>query len=427
MTATKIKKSSKIEESYVFKTFLELTDHLYPHGRTGTDESRVKDFNKRAKKLYGMLPADIKRDDYGNLYKVIGDGSTSVMFTAHLDTATDADGKVKHKIEGDFIKTDGKTLLGADDKTGMAIMMYMMENKVPGLYYFFLGEEVGCLGSKWLGKELEKDKGHETNPLYKNIKKVISLDRKAYTSVISFQASTRTASDEFCDELSKQLNLQHKDFKYATDDTGMNTDSARIAHLFPECTNLSVGYFDQHQKKEKQDYKFMYNLAEACIKIDWEALPVKRDHTKKESKYANRSNNYSSNNYNRSNSAYNSAYNTNSRSSSSNKPASRNSYSFTGKDKANVFETEFWYDDKFEYLCEFNYSDGEVINVDLAQERVDFELKLIRDVFNYLEIPFTKLEWDGVELEIESTIEDSEMTREDLYEFVPELDYQNQD
>jgi hypothetical protein len=24
----------------------------------------------------------------------------------------------------------------------------MIENKIPGLYYFFLGEEVGCVGSR---------------------------------------------------------------------------------------------------------------------------------------------------------------------------------------------------------------------------------------------------------------------------------------
>ena len=40
-----------------------------------------------------------------------------------------------------------KTILGADDKAGMVILLYMIEKKIPGLYYFFIGEEVGCIGS----------------------------------------------------------------------------------------------------------------------------------------------------------------------------------------------------------------------------------------------------------------------------------------
>lgn len=399
------------------KTFLELTDHLYPHGSTGTDEVRARDFEKRATKLFDILPNDLEKDEYGNLYKMIGDGSTSVMFTSHLDTATQADGKVTHVrvVENgdDIVKTDGTTILGADDKAGTVIMMYMMEKNVPGLYYFFLGEEVGCLGSKWLAKRLEDDKWIDRD-LYKNINKVISFDRKDYHSVISFQ-NTRTASDKFCDELAKRLNEQDESFKFKTDPTGMYTDSARVSHLYAECTNLSVGYFDQHTKRERQNLDFLVKMSEASVKLDWETLPVSRN-----PKIDNERRPYSYNNSYSGNSSYKpkttSTYSANSSNSYSQRTSTKNP-------KENTYKTDFWFDDKYEHLMEFNYTNGKLINVDICQERLDFEIRLIKEVFDCLDIPYKKLDWDGVELEVETDFNNSEMSRQDLYEFVPELKY----
>ena len=109
------------------ETFLSLTTKTYPHG-TESD-------------LFHLLPQDLEIDDFGNLYKQIGD-KPSTMFACHLDTATSARTNVNHVFEGDIIKTDGTSILGADDKAGVTILMYMMENNIPGLYYFFLGEEL---------------------------------------------------------------------------------------------------------------------------------------------------------------------------------------------------------------------------------------------------------------------------------------------
>jgi len=407
-----------MSELNIKKTFLELTDHLYPHGSKGTDSERVKDFEKRATKIVDILPSDLQKDEYGNLFKVVGDGSTTVMFTSHLDTATQADGPVKHVEDGEFIKTDETTILGADDKAGTVIMMYMMEKEVPGLYYFFLGEEVGCLGSKWLAKRLEDDKWIEKD-LYKNINKVISFDRKGYKSVISYQ-NTRSASDKFCDELAKRLNKLDDSFEYETDPTGMYTDSARVSHLYPECTNLSVGYFGHHTKREKQNMDFLIKLAKASVKLDWETLPVERnpktDNERKPYKRTNY-NNYGSGN----------SYNGSSYGGSSNTTTRRSSGTTTYRGKpihlGNVFETNFWHDDKYEHLMEFNFQDGKLINVDICQERVDFEIRLIKEAFDYMDIPYKTLDWDGVKLEVETDFNNTDMEREQLYEFVPELKY----
>src|ERR1019366_3265993 len=112
--------------------FLELTQRTYPHG-TERD-------------IFHLLePFDLQEDEFGNLFIKIGE--SDVLFTSHLDTATSASTSIKHVFEENIIKTDGFSILGADDKAGVTVMLYMIENQIPGLYYFFLGEEVGCIGS----------------------------------------------------------------------------------------------------------------------------------------------------------------------------------------------------------------------------------------------------------------------------------------
>jgi hypothetical protein len=44
--------------------------------------------------------------------------------------------------------------------------------------------------------------------------------------------------------------------------------------IIPECTNLSVGYFNEHSTRESTNIKFLVSLAKTACKIDWETLPV---------------------------------------------------------------------------------------------------------------------------------------------------------
>ena len=64
---------------------------------------------------------------------------------------------------------------------------------------------------------------------------------------------------------------------YIKDPTGSFTDSYSFFDSVPECINLSVGYYNQHSKQESQDITFLEDLIDACIAMDWEALPVERD------------------------------------------------------------------------------------------------------------------------------------------------------
>ena len=214
--------------------------------------------------LSHILPSDIKKDKHGNYFYEIGDSRT--IFASHIDTVSKEYKDVTRKIEGNIVKTDGKSTLGADDKAGMTIMLYMIENKVPGLYYFFIGEEVGCIGSGLVAKH-EDIKG--------NYDRVISFDRRGTDSIITFQSSGRCCSDKFADKLALELNKHN--LSYEKDTGGVYTDSAEFVHLVPECTNISVGYYKEHTKDEHQDISHLESLAIACAKVDWESLPVERD------------------------------------------------------------------------------------------------------------------------------------------------------
>ena len=207
----------------------------------------------------------MQKDEWGNYFYKVGESRS--IFAAHLDTVSKDYVNVTHVFDGNLIKTDGKTTLGADDKAGITILLWMIQNNVPGLYYFFIGEEVGCIGSGNAAK-FGFFKG--------NYDRIISFDRRDVGSIITYQSSSRCCSDDFADALCRELNQTRK-MSYKKDTGGVYTDSAEFTHLIPECTNVSVGYYKEHTTNESQDICHLTNLAEACVKVDWEKLPTKRN------------------------------------------------------------------------------------------------------------------------------------------------------
>lgn len=241
---------------YIKSTFLELTSMTYPYG---TEDDLVFDMTKK-----GILP-NLEKDQWGNYFIKIGDSRT--MFTSHLDTACRSQVKVNHIIsKQQIVKTDGKSILGADDKAGVTILLFLIQNKVPGLYYFFIGEEVGCVGSS-AASVYGQFKG-----LYD---RVISFDRRGTNSIITHQSGYRCCSDEFAKSLSSQLNLM-SNLYYKPDNTGVYTDSAEFVDVVSECTNISVGYYAEHTHSETQDLYHLNKLSLACLDVEWEKLPTSR-------------------------------------------------------------------------------------------------------------------------------------------------------
>ncbi|ANY71892.1 hypothetical protein BBD41_04435 [Paenibacillus ihbetae] len=90
-----------------------------------------------------------------------------VLFTCHMDTVTPGRGIKPALGEDGWIRSDGTTILGADDKAGIAALLeairVIQENKVPhGQIQFVItvGEESGLVGARALDpKYLEAEMG----------------------------------------------------------------------------------------------------------------------------------------------------------------------------------------------------------------------------------------------------------------------------
>jgi tripeptide aminopeptidase len=84
----------------------------------------------------------------------------TIYFTSHMDTVAPGK-KVKPSILGDYIVTDGTTILGSDDKAGIAAILegirLLREEKIPHgnlQFVFTVGEESGLVGARHLDKSL---------------------------------------------------------------------------------------------------------------------------------------------------------------------------------------------------------------------------------------------------------------------------------
>lgn len=203
-------------------------------------------------------------DGMGNFAVSVGESDT--LFTCHTDTVHRAGGVNLFTEKDGFLLADGAPL-GADDGAGIAILFHMMKHKVAGTYLFCRAEEVGGQGSQYIA---------DTNPLWlKQFKRAIAFDRKGTSDVITHQGS-RCASDSFGMALSLALSEAHDGLLYAPSAYGVFTDTANFMYLIPECTNVSVGYYNEHSNNEKLDLHHLQKLADAVIKVDWEALPTER-------------------------------------------------------------------------------------------------------------------------------------------------------
>ena len=237
-----------------------------------------------------IVPHNPEQDTYGNLFVTVGE-NPSVAFTAHTDTVHSAYdyssyyvGKKGSKkapahrdvannlerqaigIHNNVAYLDSKNdCLGADDGTGVWIMLNLIKAKVPGLYCFYRDEESGRQGSEWSAK-------HDADR-YANIDMMLSFDRKGITDVITHQMGARCCSELFAEHISKAIDPEGQ---VAPDDTGSYTDSYSFMHMIPECTNICVGYYCQHTDFEEQDLTWAAYLVNRLIAIDWNIVPVDR-------------------------------------------------------------------------------------------------------------------------------------------------------
>lgn len=238
-------------------TLVEMLHTCRPAG-SKTEKRFIREFIK-------AVP-DMQQDAFGNLHIRIG--TAPVLWSSHTDT-------VHYKAGVQTLAFNKKTgviglhadstssCLGADCTTGVWLMLEMIKAGKEGLYIFHREEETGGGGSSWIAKN---------NPdILKDIKFAIAFDRYGTTSVITHQFGERCCSEAFSESLSTGLGLG------MTSDTGGSfTDTANYTNLIGECTNISVGYLNQHKHTETQNLYFADALLKALLALDLNTLVSQR-------------------------------------------------------------------------------------------------------------------------------------------------------
>ncbi|MCD7033246.1 M20/M25/M40 family metallo-hydrolase [Metabacillus sp. GX 13764] len=149
-----------VNKDRIVEEFLEL---VQIDSETG-DEGAI---SKVLKEKFSSLGLKVEEDDTtsitghgaGNLICTLEgtkEGAETIYFTSHMDTVVPGKG-IKPSIKDGYIVSDGTTILGADDKTGLAAMFeairLLKENNIPhGKLEFVItvGEESGLVGAKAL-------------------------------------------------------------------------------------------------------------------------------------------------------------------------------------------------------------------------------------------------------------------------------------
>lgn len=237
------------------RVFVDMLKYMRPAG-SKSEKQFIKQF---------IRPLGAEPDADGNYWLVIPGlrGRSQVMWSCHTDTVHHFGGQQALDVANKMI-TSTSDCLGADCTTGVWIMRQMILAGVPGVYIFHRSEECGGLGSAAIVRRGDRR--------LDGIKFAIAFDRKGVDSVITHQMGQRCASEAFVASIAPMLPGAYK-----SDSGGTFTDTANYTHMIPECTNISVGYYDQHTSKESQDLGHAYDLAEAMKVFDETRLVAARD------------------------------------------------------------------------------------------------------------------------------------------------------
>jgi len=149
----------QINEKRMVQNFLELAAISSLSGK----EAKVA---QRLERMFKLMGAEVHMDnagekihgDSGNLVVKIGGTAATEPFllSAHMDTVGPADA-IKPQVHSDRITSDGRTVLGADCKAGIAIIIeavkVLQEARLPHPpleLVFTISEEMALMGAKYL-------------------------------------------------------------------------------------------------------------------------------------------------------------------------------------------------------------------------------------------------------------------------------------
>jgi hypothetical protein len=238
------------------KRIREMLEYRRP-ARSQTEEEFIR-------RYIDTIPG-VYTDQYGN--RILLDPDARLMVSCHTDSVHRMDGRQRVTVGKDGVVSlaRGEILsncMGADDAAGVYTALRMIEAGVRATYVFHRDEEIGGRGSSWLARNYAE--------WLRGFQICLALDRRGTRDVIVTQSWGKCASSEFARGLAAQLGMGH-----APAD-GIFTDSANYVDLIPECSNLSIGYQNEHTTREVLDLDYLERAIVALIGVDWSRVPVVR-------------------------------------------------------------------------------------------------------------------------------------------------------
>lgn len=218
---------------------MELLKSLYEIHSPSGNEKKLKRFIKKwvANNIEGV---ECTWDNSGNVYFKKGESDTYPVVVAHLDQVQKAHAKdFKAVITEDIIfgySPSEKEYqgLGADDKNGLWIALKCLETFDVIKVAFFVGEEIGCVGSSKCDMNFFAD-----------ARFVIEPDRRGGNDLITSISCMDIASEAFLNA------FDYESFGYKKT-SGLMTDVLELAErgVGVACINMSCGYYNPHTDEE---------------------------------------------------------------------------------------------------------------------------------------------------------------------------------
>jgi hypothetical protein len=218
---------------------MELLKALYEIHSPSGSEKKLKRFIKRwvANNIEGVV---CTWDNAGNVYFTKGESETYPVVVAHLD-------QVQKKHSKDFKAIIAEDIifgyspsekeyqgLGADDKNGLWIALKCLETFDVIKVAFFVGEEIGCVGSSKCDMNFFAD-----------ARFVVEPDRRGGNDLITEISCMDIASEAFLNS------FDYASFGYKKT-SGLMTDVLELTErgVGVSCINMSCGYYNPHTDEE---------------------------------------------------------------------------------------------------------------------------------------------------------------------------------
>lgn len=208
------------------------------------------------KKYIGQIEgARVEEDKTGNLLVTKGLSETYPCIVAHMDEVhTIRPKKFKVVVYKDnyILGGDAEILrpcgIGADDKNGIWVALKLLERFDAVKAAFFVGEEVGCVGSRAVDLKFFDD-----------CRFVLQADRKNGGDFIDTACGTSLCGQPF------KAAMKISQFGYKPT-IGLTTDVQELKSrgLAVACANLSCGYYNPHTIDEYTDFSELENCLEMC-------------------------------------------------------------------------------------------------------------------------------------------------------------------